>query len=131
MLQTCSVLKVHNGYNTRIQQFQGGRARYKLIVSLKFTTTPSQRYSGNFRVDVRFTSLFMVSLKFTTRTLQGYRSFGVDFSRDKLAVSDSSQGLRRSRYRVTVSLKFRTQQYRNIDISGWMVAFQFKFLTTE
>ena len=53
-----SVIKAlnRNAYNTKMQKFQGGGSRSKLVVSLKFTTPTIQRY-GNFRVDLRVTSL--------------------------------------------------------------------------
>ena len=49
------VLTVHNVYNTKIQNMQGGRSRCKLVLCLKLTTPTIQRYRF-FRVDFRHTN---------------------------------------------------------------------------
>ena len=97
---------------------EGGRSRYKVIVSLKFTTHTIQRYS-NFRVDVGATSLqrsvltvhnasnakiqkqkggrsrykHTDCLKFTTPTIQKIQKFKGGRSRYKLECPESSQHL--------------------------------------
>ena len=84
-LQTCSdcsVVNFHNAFqvrnacNTKIQSFQGGRSRYKLLVSLNLTTPTIQRYR-NFRMDVCVTyCVFTVHSAYNTsiEKLQGGRS---------------------------------------------------------
>ena len=54
--QTYSVLSVYQVYNTKKHKFVGGRWRYKLIVSLKFTKFTIQR-NTSLRVDTGVTNL--------------------------------------------------------------------------
>ena len=90
----------------KIQKFQGGPSRDKLIVSLKFTPTTIQTYR-NFRVDFRDNKL-IVSLQFTAHTLQKYRNFRVDLLVTNLWYPESSQRL----------------QSKDTENSGWTFGLQ-------
>ena len=93
-------MKIHKAYNIKMPKFQGGHSRYKLVVSLKFTTHTTQRHR-NFIADVRATNTVrkvhnayttdiqivqgvlshyknIMSLRFTAPSIQRYRIFRVD-----------------------------------------------------
>ena len=44
-IQTHRVLQAHNAHNAKMQILKGGRSRYKLVVSLKFTTPANTHFT--------------------------------------------------------------------------------------
>ena len=68
------VVRVFNAHNAfpLIQKFQGGRSRYKLLVSLKLTCKDAEISLSTFATKL------IVSVRLTMPTLQGYRNFMVE-----------------------------------------------------